>query len=214
MATLGYIRVSTADQHHESQRHALVSAKVERWYEDTATGANVDRPALRDLLAEAKRGDTVVCYKLDRISRSVVDLLNIVERFQRDGIELVSVTEQIDTRTPMGRFALTVMAALGEIERERIRERVKAGLAARKARGLPVGTPNDQLKSRARAGRESQQAARQAAAEALRWVVEPLASEPYAQIARTLNERDIPTPAGGQWRHQSVKNLLQRLALA
>ncbi len=104
MTTFAYIRCSTAAQDKESQDHAVAPHDPDRIFEDTGTGANTDRPALQELLSVVQEGDVIVTYKLDRISRSVVDLLNIVRYLNECGVELVSTTEALDTRTAMGRF--------------------------------------------------------------------------------------------------------------
>ena len=144
---IGYARVSTEDQHLELQIDALTKAGCERIYQEHASGKNTERPELARMLEALREGDTVVVYKLDRISRSVQDLESLAKRFAEMGVEFASLSEQIDTSTPMGKFFFHVMGAISELERDIIVERTMAGLAAARARGRVGGRkPADQRK--------------------------------------------------------------------
>ena len=136
---IGYARVSTDDQNLDMQLDALGKAGCERVYEEHASGKNTERPELQRMLDALREGDTVVVYKLDRISRSVQDLESLAETFAEAGVEFVSICDQIDTTTAMGRFFFHIMGAVAELERDIIVERTKAGLEAARARGRVGG---------------------------------------------------------------------------
>ncbi len=139
LSLLGYARVSTAEQSTQAQVDALNAAGAERVFADTASGLRADRPALAELLATAQEGDTVVVARLDRLGRSLPELLRLVEDLAGRGVALRSLGEQIDTSTAAGRLVLHVFGALAEFERAVMRERTVAGLAAARARGRVGG---------------------------------------------------------------------------
>ena len=138
---IGYARVSTADQNLDLQRDALRRARCGRLYEDRASGSNTDRPELKRCLAQLRAGDCLVVWRLDRLGRSLVDLIRIVTDLGQRGVAFESVTERIETASPIGRFMFHLLGALAEFERSLIRERILAGLAAARARGQRVGRP-------------------------------------------------------------------------
>ena len=153
MTQYGYARVSTRDQTLQSQTDALTASGCEALYKDTASGANLTRPGMDDLLAKVRPGDGIVVVSLDRFGRSLTDLIGKIESFDRQGIGFRSLRENIDTSTPAGKFMLQVFAALAEFERARIRERTFAGLAAAAANGRKGGRPrkaNTKLRERAK----------------------------------------------------------------
>ena len=127
---IGYARVSTGDQNLDLQKNALIRAECEQIFEDTASGKNVRRPGLKRALRRLRPGDVLVVWKLDRLGRSVRDLITLVSELQQRGGGR-SLTDSIDTSTAAGRFFFHVMSALAEMERELIVERTRAGLAAR-----------------------------------------------------------------------------------
>lgn len=131
----GYARVSTFDQNLELQLEALRSSGCDRIFEDKISGAKSKRPGLDKLLKVLRPGDTVIVWKLDRLGRSMRHLVVLVEELRERGINFRSLTDSIDTSTPMGRFFFHVMGALAEMERELIVERTKAGLEAARAQG-------------------------------------------------------------------------------
>ena len=137
----GYARVSTRDQTLQSQIDALTAAGCDALYKDTASGANLSRPGMEDLLARVRPEDTIVVVSLDRFGRTLTDLIAKIEGFDEQGIGFRSLRENIDTTTPAGKFMLQVFAALAEFERARIRERTFAGLAAAAANGRKGGRP-------------------------------------------------------------------------
>jgi len=138
---LGYERVSTPDQSTDLQRDALVDAGCTRVFTDHASGASTSRPQLDAMRAYLREGDTVVVWRLDRLGRSVADLIALADEFSQRGVELVSLHDQIDTTTANGRFFFQVIAAFAELERNLIVERTRAGLAAARARGRVGGRP-------------------------------------------------------------------------
>ncbi len=138
---VGYARVSTQDQTLDLQRDALEGAGCERVFTDTISGARAERPGLDDVLSFLRPGDTLVVWRLDRLGRSLQHLLETVGRLQERGIGFRSITESIDTTSSGGKLIFHVFGALAEFERELIRERTQAGLAAACARGRKGGRP-------------------------------------------------------------------------
>lgn len=136
---VGYARVSTRDQSPALQLEALTVAGCTRTFMEKASGAERDRPQLFAALDYIRAGDTLVVWKLDRLARSVRQLVETVEDLQRRGIGLHVLTQQIDTTTPGGRLIFHVFAAMAEFERELTLERTSAGLAAAKALGRRGG---------------------------------------------------------------------------
>ena len=151
---LGYARVSTDDQSLDLQLDALRQAGCEKIYQERASGSRDDRPQLAALLAALQPGDSVVVWKLDRLGRSTRHLIDLVNQFQQQQVDFVCLTLGVDTSTSMGRLVFTIFAGFAEFERELIRERTNAGLAAARARGRQGGrrpglTPEQQKKARA-----------------------------------------------------------------
>lgn len=138
---IGYARVSTQDQNLQMQIDALQNAGCFEIFEEKVTGTKKDRPALNEMLKMLRPGDRVVVYKLDRISRSTKHLIELAELFEEKEVEFVSIQDNIDTSTPMGRFFFRIMASIAELERDIIVERTKAGLSAARARGKKGGRP-------------------------------------------------------------------------
>ena len=135
-ALLGYARVSKGDEQNNAlQTKALRAAGCRRLFEEAASGGRWDRPELHRLLDHLREGDTVVVWKLDRLSRSLKDVLHIMERIGNAGAGFRSITENIDTTTPAGRMMMQMVGAFAEFERAMIRERTSAGLAAARAEG-------------------------------------------------------------------------------
>ena len=138
---IGYVRVSKQEQHEALQIDALQEAGCEKWFLDKMTGSKAERKGLDEALAYLRPGDTLVVWKLDRAGRSLTHLIELLKSLKERGIEFISLTEQIDTTTPGGKLIFHLMGALAEFERDLIRERTNAGLAAAKARGRVGGRP-------------------------------------------------------------------------
>lgn len=138
---IGYGRVSTNDQNLDSQSDALAAAGCDRTFLEHASGKNTDRPQLTECLNYLRAGDVLVIYKLDRLGRSLSDLIALTQQLDQRGIGLLSLSDGIDTTTPGGRLLFHVMGSIAQFERELIIERTTKGLAAAKARGRVGGRP-------------------------------------------------------------------------
>ena len=138
---IGYARVSTTDQDPALQRDALKRAGCERIYEEAASGAKANRPELAKALDHMREGDTLVVWKLDRLARSMKQLIETVGALEAAGVKFRSITESIGTDSAGGRFVFHIFGALAEFERSLIRERTNAGLKAARARGRKGGRP-------------------------------------------------------------------------
>ena len=138
---IGYARVSTDDQRMDLQRDALTAAGCEKVFTDTASGAKAARPGLAEALAFARKGDVLVVWRLDRLGRSLPELVKVVGELEAAGVGFESVTERIETNSAAGRLVFHVFAALAEFERRLIVERTHAGLEAARARGRKGGRP-------------------------------------------------------------------------
>lgn len=152
---IGYARVSTLDQSHALQLDALNAAGCERVFTDTASGTKGkdERPALAEALAFARRGDVLCVWRLDRLGRSVKHLIELAGELQAAGVELRSLTEQIDTSTAAGKLIFHLLACLGEFEAGLIRERTLAGLATARKRGRLGGRPRIMTAAKVEAAR-------------------------------------------------------------
>ena len=140
-ALIGYARASTQDQSTDLQLDALNKAGCSRVFSESASGAQRDRPELARALDYMRPGDTLVVWKLDRLARSLKQLIETVESLEGKGIGFRSLTESIDTTTAGGKLTFHIFAALAEFERSTIRERTRAGLDAARARGRVGGRP-------------------------------------------------------------------------
>ena len=140
-ALIGYARVSTTGQLLDRQQHALAEAGCLRVFADKLSGKNAGRPELAACLDYLRPGDTLVVPSLDRLSRSLADLIGIVGTLRRRGIGFKSLHEALDTTTPGGRLVFHVFAALAEFIRELIVEGTREGLDAARARGVRLGRP-------------------------------------------------------------------------
>jgi DNA invertase Pin-like site-specific DNA recombinase len=143
---IGYGRVSTSDQHTKTQREALQKAGCERIYTEVASGGQWNRPQLQDCLKHLRKGDVLVVWKLDRLSRGLSDLITILSKLKKDEVGFKSITEAIDTTTPMGEMIMHVVGAFAQFERSLIKERTLAGLVRAKANGRVGGRRHDLTK--------------------------------------------------------------------
>ncbi len=151
--TIGYARVSTDDQDEALQRDALEKAGCERLFVDTASGTLGSRPALDAMLERLRPGDTVVVWRLDRLGRSLRHLISLVGDLEARGVQLRSLTEQLDTSTPAGRLVFHVFASMAEFERDLIRQRTMAGPQAARECGRPGGRPTVMTPEKLRAAK-------------------------------------------------------------
>ena len=138
---VGYARVSTDDQNLDLQKDALAAVACERIFEDRLSGAKAERPGLKAALDYVRDGDVIVVWRLDRLSRSLKDLIELVSLLESRGIGLKSLHESIDTASSSGKLIFHIFGALAEFERNIIRERTNAGLQAARARGRKGGRP-------------------------------------------------------------------------
>ena len=139
--TFGYARVSTEAQNLDRQLDALEKYGVDKIYNEKMTGTKRDRPELEKMLERMTEGDTVVIESLSRLGRSTKDLIELVELFEKRGVHLVSLKEQIDTTTSTGKLLFTLMSAIAQFERDVIADRTREGLKAARARGHFGGRP-------------------------------------------------------------------------
>ena len=138
---IGYARVSTDAQETDLQMDALKRVRCGRIYQEKASGAKTERPELMRLLDNARKGDVVIVWKLDRLARSLRQLIDTTVLLNERGVELHSLTENINTTTPSGKLTFHIFAALAEFERDILRQRVNAGLMAARRRGHVGGRP-------------------------------------------------------------------------
>ncbi len=136
---IGYARVSTQDQHLDLQMEALRNADCKKIFDDKISGSRATRPGLIKALEAVREGDTLVVWKLDRLGRSVKNLVDLVEQLHKQGVQFKSLTDAIDTGTPSGRFFFHVMASLAEMERDLTIERTRAGLESARKLGRKGG---------------------------------------------------------------------------
>lgn len=141
MIKLGYARVSTQEQNLDLQLDALEKEGCQRLFTDKVSGVKSSKPSFEKLMAYARPGDTVVVWKLDRLGRSTIKLIELIEKLKNRGVNLKSLSESIDTSTATGNLFFQFMCVLAEHERNIIRERTKAGLASARARGRSGGRP-------------------------------------------------------------------------
>lgn len=138
---IGYARVSTNDQSLDLQIDALDKAGCEKIYQEKISGMKDERPQLNELIEYAREGDILVVYKLDRLGRSTKKIIELSEQLEQRGIELVSIRDNIDTTTAVGKAMFRMLAVLAEMERDLIVERTKAGLESARVRGRKGGRP-------------------------------------------------------------------------
>lgn len=139
---VGYARVSTEEQSLDMQLDELTKFGCIEIFEEKVSGRKKERPALNEMLQMLRKGDRVVVYKLDRIGRNTKHIIELADFFESKGVEFVSIKDNIDTSSAMGRFFFRMLASLAEMERDLISERTIAGLNAARARGRNGGRPH------------------------------------------------------------------------
>ena len=161
---IGYARVSTKEQNEARQIRAFEEMGIEKVYLDKQSGKNADRPQLKEMLSFVREGDIITVESISRIARNTKDLLTIIENINAKGAEFVSKKEALDTRTPTGKFMLTVFGAMAELEREYILGRQAEGIAIAKEQHKFKGKPKmvideEAMKRECKKWREGQQTA-------------------------------------------------------
>lgn len=136
---IGYVRVSTAEQNTDRQEIIMKELGVEKIYIDKCSGKDTKRPALQQMIEFVREGDAVIVSEISRFARSTRDFLELFDRLQQKGVKFMSQKENIDTSTEVGRFMMTIFAAMGQLEREYILSRQREGIAAYKAAGGYTG---------------------------------------------------------------------------
>ena len=145
---IGYARVSTREQHLDMQLTALKNAGCERIFQEQVSGVG-ERTELQTAMQYLREGDSLVVYKLDRLGRSMKDLLTIIEQLQEKNVSLISLRDNIDTSSTTGKLVMHIFAALAEFERDLIRERTGEGRAAALKKGVKFGRPKQQHNEKA-----------------------------------------------------------------
>ena len=167
---IGYIRVSTEEQHTDRQETIMQKYEVEQVYSEKISGKNTDRPQLKEMLSFIRKGDTLVIESYSRLARSTADLIKLVEQLNAKGVNLISDKEHIDTTTPQGKLMFTIFAGLAEFERTCLLERQREGIAEAQKQGKykgrqPIKIDFEQFKAVYTKWRNDEITARQAMAE-------------------------------------------------
>lgn len=209
MTVLGYLRVSTEEQARtglglDAQRETIRAEADRRGWEvewvadDGVSGGTAprQRPGLSSALDRVTAGDVLVVAKLDRLGRSALDVIGLARQAEDEGWDVVILDLGLDTTTPVGRFTLTIIAGVAELERDLIRQRTREALSALKARGVRLGRPHgvpEEVMARVVGERE--------------------AGQTFRAIADSLNADGIPTPAGATWHPATVSRVVNSFAL-
>lgn len=219
MALIGYARVSTDDQTVAQQTTALRAAGCGEVFTETASGASRARPVLGQALERLGRGDVLVCVRLDRLARSLIHLLDLIEGLAARGIGFRALADPVDTTSPQGRFTLQILGAVAEFERALIRERTAAGLARARAAGRRGGNPalGDPATQAALAARRDAARTARLVADAgplLDLLARLRPAQPWDTVAGVAGLRGLRRPDGGAWTRDSVIRAAGRLVRA
>jgi len=144
---VGYVRVSTVDQNTARQEETMKQYKVEKIFTDKQSGKDTDRPELKKMMEFVRENDCVVVESISRLDRNTKDLLELVDVFEKKGVQFISQKESIDTQTSTGKFMLTVFGAVAQLERDNIRQRQSEGIAIAKAEGRFNGRPRKEAEA-------------------------------------------------------------------
>ncbi len=136
---IAYVRVSTIEQNEARQIEALEKFGIEKWFKEKVSAKDTNRPQLQTMMDFAREGDTIYIHDFSRLARSTSDLLNLMERFEKKGVRVVSNKENLDTQTATGKLLLTMIAAINEFERANLLERQREGIAIAKRKGVYKG---------------------------------------------------------------------------
>jgi site-specific DNA recombinase len=218
---IGYVRVSTDEQAHEGVSLDAQTAKIKSYCDfsdftlravvrdEGRTGKTTDRAGLQEVMRAVEAGEVsaVVVYKLDRLSRSVIDTLQLIEAMEARGVAFHSIQEKVDTKSAIGRFFLTILAAFAQMERDLISERTSLALQHKKSQGQHVGT----IPYGYRIDKAGKLASDSREADVIRQARElRAAGRTLQQIANDLNARGVKTKRGGLWYPTTVKNAIER----
>jgi len=222
MSFIGYIRVSTDEQVKSGISLDVQESKVKDYAklndinlsniirDEGESGKDLKRPGMEELinLVNGRKIEGIIVYKLDRLSRKVIDTLNLIEQFDRHNVAFHSITERIDTKTAMGKFFITILSALAQMERDMISERTKTALNYKRSKGglaggVPYGfTSNGKKKSAILIKANTEQ-------KILRVILEAHnAGGSYNKIANELNRQGIPSRCNGKWYPQTIKSII------
>jgi DNA invertase Pin-like site-specific DNA recombinase len=136
---VAYIRVSTVEQNEERQVKALEGKEIDKWYIEKVSAKDTNRPKLQEMLDYVREGDKVYIKDFSRLARSTKDLLEIIDYLEEKGVSLISLNENLDTSTPVGKLLVTMIGAINEFERNNLLERQKEGIAIAKEKGIYKG---------------------------------------------------------------------------
>ncbi len=223
MSFIGYIRVSTDEQARQGISLLAQESKIIDYaklndldlskviHDEGESGKDLKRPGMEEIiwLAKDKKIQGVIVYKLDRLSRRVLDTLNLIELFDKYGVAFHSITERIDTKTAMGRFFITILSALAQMERDLISERTKGALNFKRSQGglaggVPYGYTSKGKKKEAKITKDDYEQ------RILNTILEARKlGGSYNNIANSLNKEGIPTRIGKRWYPQTIKSIIQ-----
>ncbi len=223
MSYVGYIRVSTAEQAKTgvsldaqeskirgyAQLNDFILSKVIR--DEGESGKDLNRAGIQELiwLVKDKKIDGIIVYKIDRLSRKVIDTLNLIEQFDKHGVAFHSITERIDTKTAAGRFFITILSALAQMERDLISERTKVALNYKRSQGglaggVPYGYRSVGKKEESKLIKDDKES------KTLEVIIQfNKSGKSLNWISRELNKSGIPSRCNGKWYPQTVKSVIQ-----
>ena len=222
MSFIGYIRVSTDEQARSGISLDLQESKIRDYTklndlelskvirDEGESGKDLKRPGMEEVinLVNGRKIEGIIVYKLDRLSRKVIDTLNLIEQFDRHGVAFHSITERIDTKTAMGKFFITILSALAQMERDMISERTKGALNYKRSQGglaggIPYGFTSKGKKKEARLTKDDTEQ------KILKTILDThAAGGSYNKIANELNRQEISTRSNGKWYPQTIKSII------
>ena len=151
---IAYVRVSTVEQNEERQIEALQGKNIDKWFTEKVSAKDTNRPELQEMLDYAREGDTIYIHSIDRLARNTIDLLQIVELLSEKKVELVSIKDNMDFNSNTGKFMLTILGGVAELERSILKERQAEGIAIAKAKGKYKGRKEIEVDRNFKAGYE------------------------------------------------------------
>ena len=222
MASIGYARVSTDEQTTEGQLAVLREAGCVEVFTENASGSDRRRPELAKVLKRLEKGDVLMVVRIDRLARSAIHLMEIIEALDKRGIKFKSLSDPIDTTSSSGRFVFQILAAVAEMERSMIRERTVAGMKVAQRRGRKIGNPglinrDPEAIAKVTAARNAalDQAALDNADQFLPVITSLRPAATWAAIAKVLNSKRIARPGSDRpWTRDSLIRIVNRLVRA